>query len=183
MTSHYWHKLKHRGKVILIWLLLVDIAFNVADMIVHFDPNFYRWIEAGIVFVLWGCLALGIEHQIGRLCEDCIREVPLNGSLQAQKWEWHLATVHFGYGSGSKRRSVLRLVGLGIVFLGLYYGLKPLVGRDGPSAVLDLVIVWWMWSNLRHDRVQPWCKRCGWDDGGGGRIEMPTPDPGTRVPA
>lgn len=184
MTSHYWHKLKHRGKAILIWCILTYVVWAVAEMFVHIDPTFARWVEVARVFVFWFGMMLGIEHNFGQLCEDCMSEMPLNGSLQAEKWDRHLATVHFFTGStGGRRRMILRLVLISAVLLGLYYGAQPLIGEDIPNIVLSLLCAWWLWSQVRHDRVQPWCKRCGWDDGGGGRIEMPTPDPGTRVPA
>jgi hypothetical protein len=178
MKSHRWHKLQHHGKLIFVWAVAAYIPWLIFEMFAHVPQSVSRGVNTADTVAIFLAMFLTFEHITGRLCEHCITEMPLNGALQAQKWERHLATVHFFVGtSEGRRKSLLRLAVIAAVALGAYYALEALIGGYLPDIVFNLVTAWWLWSQLRHDRVQPWCKRCGWDDGGGGRIMMPDPDP------
>jgi hypothetical protein len=171
MNSHIFHRIGHyslqtmlAGDVLLLGLAVADVFLDVPDRI------------TGIALAAWTLTLVVVAGSMfvhgRRLCEPCIARMPLDGQEKAARWERHLATFHFLIDQP------WRLVVAAAVWIGAGYVLDPLIGGPGANVVLYSLVIWWVWSTLRHEKVEPWCKRCGWgEDGDEEWVPESTPDP------
>jgi len=125
------------------------------------------------------CLALvvySMHIELTRLCIDCMRAVPADGSVRARRLRLVLRGEHL-------KVSLLLgvLLGPGIV----EYIVAPIRQHGGGDPGLWLLMVWILasaYSTVVHRRLRLWCPYCR-RRGGGGGIPEPSPEPtlvGTR---
>lgn len=127
-------------------------------------------VAAGIGVVGFAFCFGTLAHERS-LCEPCINEMPPNGPQKAEDWDRYLAAFHWLF-RASTRRFLIILV-LWVTFNLTSSHLFP----DRVSAVLTFIpVATVLVLQMRHNRVVPWCKRCGWEDGGEHEF-VPDPDP------
>lgn len=149
--------------------------FQVGILIATFLPISDRvmsvFLMLGIVIIAFAFI-FGTSVHARSLCEPCISEMPLNGPQKAEDWERYLAAFHWLFRSGTLRY---------IFVLAAWLAFNQVTSRllpDKPSTVLvGIPAIAMFVLIMRHTRVMPWCKRCGWDEGGGKEITAPSPDP------
>jgi hypothetical protein len=165
--QHFVHRSGHH-----VWRLLLGFEFGLVVLCFLPVPAM-----VGAVLVMVGIAVVGFAfvfglwlHQ-GSLCEPCIAEMPLNGPQKAEDWDRYLAAYHWVSGSGNRRSLTLYIVWLGVVFVAnLWLPVRVSVPLTlVPMMALNVL-------DMRHSRIRPWCKRCGWDEGGEHEF-VPTPDP------
>lgn len=171
---HFVHRSGHHLWRIIFW-------FNIVALVTQFAPVPDRAksivLAAGILTIGFAFIFGSLAHQ-KTLCEPCIAEMPLNGPALAEKWDRYLATFHWLFASGMKRWAAVMVVWLGFNLI-----TGRLLSDNASTVVTFIPATASIMIIMRHNRVYPWCKRCGWDEGNGGFIEMPDPDPSKRVPA
>ncbi|WP_328973356.1 hypothetical protein [Streptomyces sp. NBC_00239] len=139
-------------------------------------------------------IVLRVRHRKGPLCDECIKEMPLDAADEAQnkpRTHRQLALFHSAYGTGRRTQAtgiltlLLTVAGCEPLYLAVGAQLPPEV----PRTALSLALAACACSTLvmrTHNRFQPWCPFCR-DDGRGGDDLEPAPDPqgglGRPVPA
>lgn len=169
--SHLRHKMRHRAKWVVCLYYLFASAYVVLDLITGFPDNVDTIVTlVGLGFLL---LALNdmISHARGPLCELCITDMPLNGPEMAEQWSRQRRLYHWV--NESNKRFLL----VGAVFMTISLVFIVALSVPGSALLVNLPLSYWLYANIRHDQVQPWCKLCGWDEGGGYEEWVPDPDP------
>jgi hypothetical protein len=149
---------------VLIAAILTTVALGVLP-----SPG-GSLLVAGVTLVLLVVVVatwVQLRRHDRSLCERCVRSMPVNPSLDAERFHRRLALAHAGSRPG---------------IIGAY--LAVLVGADvavalAPPAMSGVALVLWasvqstlvylVLSHVTHRRLQPWCPRCG--GGGEGRDE------------
>jgi hypothetical protein len=168
LNRHFFHRISHYAMSFFLAMQIGIMTLAVLDIFTEANP----WVVVIVGFGVFFAGVIGIItwliHRRRLLCEECIEQMPLDGAEKAAQWDRHLATVHvLDHWWG------LLLV---LAYLGSGYILEPLIGRPGSDIFSSGIAVWYLWSIIRHAKVVPWCKRCGWDEGGGEEW-VPEPDP------
>jgi hypothetical protein len=171
-AGHYY---LYVAGVLMLVSDLYNLVFNPRDNLSA--TGLIGWLMTG---ALMGAIYASARHD-RRLCEACIRDMPLNGEERAAKEIWYLRTAH---GRNLRKifvRCVLPYLALAMFCrfgIDLKYPWSNLVG-EGVTVLLLLMNV----VVAKHRRLQPWCPFCHWNDGGSGAAEpSPDPDPSAKVP-
>lgn len=160
-------KHRHWGGQVAIGALLGSVVTDWIPM-----PLWGHRI-AGVI----GILAIGAgavmtaSHRVGALCEDCIEAMPLDGPEAAQRRKGRLRLFH----------KIAEKPG-GYIYLGTIAVLLTVgaffKSRSAPGLIMSglaaLCVAGHIGLQLLHQRLQPWCPFCHWDDGG---EKEPSPDP------
>lgn len=127
------------------------------------------------VAVIWGVtlLAALVHDQSAALCIRCIKEVPADAPVRAQRRMLVLWFHHF------TARPVVAVLALSLLFFGP--NLLMLALHLHVSALTAVPGILWGFfcasAAWQHRQLRPWCSYCrGWDDGGD---HEPSPDPVT----
>lgn len=164
--AKWWWRLGHHGNIVrCVTYVMIGVA-----MLTGTGDEWWAWVVLGLWLLTGVCAA---RHDFQALCVRCLREVPDDGSAQAQAKDHHLVNAHR---SDTLRGSALKL----LVFVagGLAF---QFVNQALGNALYCVVFVWVgydFYSASVHRPLKPWCKYCPRDDGGGpDGAPTPTPDP------
>jgi len=153
--GHYAPQLLSVSIVAVIALACQPYAFGSAAV-----------LAAGLllVFVLltWARMR---EHD-RRLCEHCVRSMPLNAAEAAARYQRRFWLAH----SGSRPRYLIPYL---VVLIGSNFLTTTTAGRIG-WAVIQSSMIYLILAYSSHRTLQPWCPWCS-DGGGGSEVEDPTP--------
>lgn len=152
-------------------MLWFQVGILVATFLPIPDRAMVGLLALGIVTITFA-VVFGVFAHARTLCEPCISDMPLNGPQKAEDWERYLAAFHWLFRS-STRRSIVILV----LWLGFNQLTARLLSDEVSTVLVSVPTISVFVMIMRHSRVQPWCKRCGWDEGGGNFVETPSPDP------
>jgi hypothetical protein len=125
------------------------------------------WPVLLAVLGLAGYLALCVFAHNRRLCERCIGSVPLDASKVAERYGLRFRVAHLF------EHRVLALSFLAAVLGCAAVAAHP-VGRYA-WAVAQASLVYLLFVYVTHQRLQPWCPRCG--HGGEERSAPTRPNP------
>ena len=153
-------RLGHHGAAMLNFSILAAVAVGL------FPPPGLLGLTlplALMIFVLFGWVLMR-QHDRG-LCEQCVREMPLDPAGRAQTLRRRFWMAHLG----SQPRFLLPYfaVLIGSNFTTTSYG------RWG-WALAQLSLVYLVLSYTTHRKLQPWCPWCR-SDGGGEKVDDPDP--------
>jgi hypothetical protein len=157
----------HWGSSILVVCILAAIALGVQPPPAGTPMAMYLpLLLFAFVIMSW----IYMRQHDRRLCELCMRAMPLDASLVASRFQRRFAVAH---ASASRK-----LVGFYLVLLIGSNFLLPfgLVGRIF-WAVTQSSMIYLVLAYSSHRRFQPWCPRCTDGGGGGGEDEVDVPDP------
>ena len=155
----------HRAPYLLIAAILATIALGVGPVSASPRAVFTPVLLLGFVLVSW----LLMRQHDRRLCEACVRAMPLNPAATAVKQRRRFAVTH----AGANPRVVLPYL---VVLIGSNF-LPGTVGRI-VWALVQLTMVYLILSYSSHRTLQPWCPWCR--GGGGGDDEDEPVDDGPR---
>jgi hypothetical protein len=159
----------HWGSQLLIAAILVTIA-NVL-MPLPYDSAGAALVPVLLVLMVLASWLLMREHD-RRLCEDCMRSLPLNPALDAARFRRRLMLAHL---AADRRVVVGYLLVLLASNLVLDARLVPHELGRPLWAVVQSTMVYLVLAYSTHRRLQPWCRQCG--GGGEDRQDMDAPDP------
>lgn len=169
LNRHTLHRAGHYGRRVILGVYMASIGYLLADLAVGLPKGLVDalgWFQTATVMTA----VIGNVVHSRRLCEACIAQMPLDGSELAQRWDRQLRTVHL-----CMDQPLGFVAGMLAVIVGLTLA-SAWITTTGSHLILCVLLAWFWWSLIRHERVQPWCKRCGWDDGGEWS-EVSDPDP------
>jgi hypothetical protein len=113
---------------------------------------------------------LAMRSHDRRLCEHCVRALPLDAGRRAERYHRRFATVHL-----ATHKPFL------FGYLAVLIGVNLVPGTPGRVlwVAAQLSMIYLIQSHVAHRRFQPWCPRCR---GGGGsdREDVPEPLPDDR---
>jgi hypothetical protein len=159
----------HWGSQVLIAALFVTIAIVVRPL--PYDSAAMTLVPVLLVLTVVASWLLMRQHD-RRLCEDCLRGLPLNPAQDAARFRRRLMLAHL---AGDRRVVVSYLLLLLASNLALVPGsVPPVVGRALWAAVQSTMI-YLMLAYGTHRRLQPWCPQCR--GGGDDRQDADAPDP------
>lgn len=166
----------HWGSQVLIAAILVTIAIVLR-------PLPYGSPAAALVPVLLVLMVLAswllMRQHDRRLCEDCMRSLPLDPAQDADRLRRRLRLAHL---VADRRLVVGYLLLLLASNLVLLENLVPSeVGRPLWAAVQSTMI-YLVLAYSTHRRLQPWCRHCGGggDDSQEGDAPVPLPTGSSR---
>ena len=103
-----------------------------------------------------------------RLCEHCVMSMPLNAAETAGKYKRRFWMAH----TGSEKRFLIPYL---VVLIASNFATGP-AGKTFWAA-MQLSMIYLIFSNTTHRRLQPWCPWCSDNGGGGEEREDVTPPP------
>ncbi|GAB0105262.1 hypothetical protein JMUB6875_42400 [Nocardia sp. JMUB6875] len=136
------------------------------------------WVSVTLAGLVTAAFTVGtvvsvLHMELTRICAACMRAVPADAPVRAQRRRWLLRVAHVGSGrSGLHLFAVIAVSTLAAVLAGIR-------GRyvTVPMAFWPLLV---SYAGLIHHRLRPWCPYCPrWDDGGD--LQEPSPDPSDRI--
>lgn len=138
------------------WLLTAVLGLLIVLTVVPQAAGLLRWrvlvLVLLLVFAAAVYLAVTLLAHGRRLCEHCMRALPLDASTVAQRHRLRFRTAHLF------ERRPLAIGYLGVVVASSLLYTHP-VGRYVWAAVQGslayLLVVY-----VTHQRLQPWCPRC-----------------------
>lgn len=146
------------------WAIGVIAALEVPYYLQAENPLFGLVQLATVVPVL-----IGIFHiSFARLCIRCLSQIPRDGAQRAVRHGWLLRLYHRQL--GLKAWLILLVVMAATPVVLAAVGLPRWLGVP-----VDVYWYAWLMSLWVHHRLRLWCPGC--DDGDGGWIEEPSPDP------
>jgi hypothetical protein len=158
----------------------------MSTFIGHYAPRVLLGVVASLVFLTVAPIPAGVSAQIvfgallvlmtltlvlavaifshnRRLCERCIRSVPLNASAVASKYKARFRIAHY-----FERRAFAAAYLLAVT-ASSFFGFHP-AGKY-PWAVVQASLGYLLLVYATHQRLQPWCPFCR---GGGEHEVVPT---------
>ena len=147
-------------------ILIVSIGLVIAVGFYPPGPSASLLVGLGLVFFILGTWVMLRAHDRS-LCEHCVRDMPLNPSAQAQRYQRRFWMSH----TGAEPRFVLPYIA---VLIGSNFFFAGTVGRIG-WALVQASMIYLILSYATHRRLQPWCPWCS--SGGGGDEVHDAPDP------
>ena len=159
----------HWGSQVLIAAILVTIAIVLRPL--PSDSPAVTLVPILLVLTVVTSWRLMRQHD-RRLCEDCLRGLPLNPAQDADRFRRRLMLAHL---AGDRRVVVGYLLLLLASNLALDPGPVPSVVGRALWAAVQSTMVYLMLAYGTHRRLQPWCPQCG--GGGGDRQDADAPDP------
>ena len=152
------HRWGHWGSQVLIAAILVTIA-NVLRPL-RYDSPAAALVPVLLVLMVLASWLLMRQHD-RRLCEDCMRSLPLDPAQDAVRFRRRLMLAHLASDRRLALGYVLLLLASNLV---LIESLVPSeLGRPLWAAVQSTMVYLVLAYNT-HRRLQPWCRQCG---GGG----------------
>lgn len=149
--------------------------FLMVGIVLLHDPYSLALV---IVSVLSGTAVIRASHrhQFHYLCPRCAAATPLNGPEAAERHQRMLYATHWLLDNRRKGMTWLR-TGYSVVMVVALYALL-LARAPWWALLLPGVAIYALWAaeawlRLRHRPLQPWCKLCGWGDGGGDEEVVP----------
>ena len=115
-----------------------------------------------VIFVVLLAWLLMRQHD-RRLCERCVRSLPLNPSQDAARLRRRFRVTHMA----AEPRILMPYL---VVLIGSNFATST-PGRVG-WAIIQLSMVYLIVAHATHRRLQPWCPWCS-PDGGGSRADEP----------
>lgn len=150
------------GLALLCLVPLIPVVTDASPRIIALP------LLAGLVLLL-----IGAYRHMGHLCAQCVKTMPLDPGLIADRRRWMLRLVHrFPDLRKWSALAPLLLFAALVVAATVYISLAVLSLAHTAAAVLWVAIE-------THFRYQPWCPWCR-HGGGGGGDDTPTPEPGPR---
>ncbi len=116
-----------------------------------------------VVLLTW----LLMRQHDRRLCERCVRSLPLNPSQVAVRLRRRFRVTH----AAAEPRFLIPYL---VVLIGSNFA-TSMPGRVG-WAIIQLSMIYLIIAHTTHRRLQPWCPWCS-PDGGGDRAGDPDPVP------
>jgi len=159
----------HYGSQVLIAAILVTIAIVLRPL--SYDSPATTLVPLLLILTVVASWLLMRQHD-RRLCEDCLRGLPLNPDQEAARFRRRLRLAHL---AGDRRVVVGYLLLLLASNLALDPGPVPSVVGRALWAAVQSTMVYLMLAYGTHRRLQPWCPQCG--GGGGDRQDADVPDP------
>ena len=166
--SRFARRWGHWGSQVLIAAILVSIAIVLRPL--PYDSPEAALVPVLLVLVVLASWLLMRQHD-RRLCEDCMRSLPLDPAQDAARFRRRLRLAHL---VADRRLVVGYLLLLLASNLLLVESLVPAeLGRLLWGAVQSTMIYLVLAYNT-HRRLQPWCRQCG---GGGDDSQEDAPVP------
>jgi hypothetical protein len=137
-------------------MLAAAIVGVVAIQFVPIDPVSGLGVSIVLFAFVLLCWLLLREHD-RRLCEQCVREMPLNPADEAKRLHRRFWMAH----TGSEPRFLVPYL---IVLISSNFATST-IGRAGWAAI-QLSMIYLIMSQATHRKLQPWCPWCS--PGGGG---------------
>lgn len=154
------------------WLLTTVLGLLIVLTVAPQVAGLLRWrvliLVMLLVFAAAVYLAVTLFQHGRRLCEHCIRALPLDASTVAQRYRVRFRTAHLF------ERRPLAFGYLGVVVASSLLYDHP-VGRYVWAAV-QATLAYLLVVYVTHQRLQPWCPRCR-----AGGEEMTAPSSPTPV--
>lgn len=151
----------------LIYVLVIAAVTRVASWF-----HLLVGVNQAATFALVICWMAAIVHRVlGTLCVQCMKDVPADAPVRAERYKRLLRFAHFS----TTRLGIL--TAMGIYLAPLVVGIiHPLNASTEllylPTDVWFFAVIYTEWQ---HHRLRPWCPYCRrWDDGGD---HEPAPDP------
>ena len=141
----------HHAPRILLGVVGVLVVLTVAPM----PPEVSAQLLFGLLMtlmVLTMVLAVAIFSHNRKLCERCIRSVPLNASAVASRYGARFRVAHFF------ERKVFAGLYLAAVAASSFFGFHP-AGKY-PWAAVQASLGYLLLVYATHQRLQPWCPFC-----------------------
>ena len=159
----------HWASQVLIAAILVTIAIVLRPL--PYDSPAVTLVPMLLVLTVVTSWLLMRQHD-RRLCEDCLRGLPLNPAQDADRFRRRLMLAHL---AGDRRVVVGYLLLLLASNLALDPGPVPSVVGRALWAAVQSTMVYLMLAYGTHRRLQPWCPQCG--GGGDDRQDADAPAP------
>lgn len=142
----------HRAPYLLVAAILATVGLRVAPAPMAAVVPLTCLVLA-VVMVGW----LTLRQHDRRLCEACLRAMPLDPAAAASRSRWRLATVH---AAGNPR--------LLAPYLAVVIGSNFWPGAVGVIVwtAAQLSLAYLVLAHVRHRLLQPWCPWCQGGDGG-----------------
>jgi hypothetical protein len=151
------------------WLLTAVLGLLIVLTVVPQVTELLQWRVMIPVFAAAVFLAVALFAHGRRLCEHCIRALPLDASTVAQRYRVRFRTAHLF------ERRPLAFGYLGVVLTSSLLYDHP-VGRY-VWAVAQATLAYLLVVYVTHQRLQPWCPQCR---AGGEELTAPSaPNPVT----
>lgn len=149
------------------WLLTTVLGLLIVLTVVPQVGHLFRWRVLIVVMLLVFAVAVYLAGTLfahgRRLCERCIKALPLDASTVAQRYRVRFRTAHL-----FERRPLA--VGYLAVVVGSSFLYDHPVGRYAWAAV-QATLVYLLLVYVTHQRLQPWCPQCR---GGGEELTAPS---------
>lgn len=157
-----------------IALAAVDFARMVVPWLV---PRILLVAASAAMFLCW--FVAGLHVHLARLCVRCMREVPADAPVRAERFRWALRFHHEAFRLRALLVWLLILLALALLRQHLYTPEELAAGAgEWADLVIDVYLLAAGSALWFHHRHRPWCPYCPrWDDGDDEREEIPTPDP------
>jgi hypothetical protein len=144
------------------------IAAVVARVAVWFGLLVNVGYAVMVVFVVGSMITL-LHHASGRMCIRCMRDVPADAPVRAQRQKMILRFSHF------TMTPLAILVLLVLTFAPMFIARLLPTESQLPYVPQSLWVFMLAYAELVHHRLRPWCPYCrDWDDEGD---PEPSPDP------
>lgn len=121
-------------------------------------------IAAAVLIVLVVAAYLLMRRHDRRLCEHCVRALPLMAAEQAHRKRLRFHTAH----------ALSNRWGLGYPLVIVGVGFIPGLAGSILSTITQLGLVYLIRCAVTHSRLQPWCPRCR-NGGTDQKTESPRP--------
>lgn len=145
----------HRAAPVAIWTLLASCALDIYMYVSTANTPMWLLPAAGlmIMVVLIGSLVALFFHG-RRLCEPCIRDMPLDCAAKAKRNYWHFWFIHtLDRNKKIYWACILALIVASFIFNGL---IGLILGVVFKLAGVEII-----YGSVAHKKLQPWCPWCG----------------------
>lgn len=174
MNSHSLHRISHHGYQALIGAQATAFVLTVLSLFSDPASQFTAATEvfASLIITITAVISMGlvIFHRT-RLCEPCLARMPLNGAELAQQWQRSLRWTH-------RLHDPVQAPFLVLTALLVMFSVDVVAGPKTADLLMYVAVIAHLRAVVRHDNVQPWCKRCHWCRGDDDETAVaPTPSP------
>lgn len=161
----------HWGAQFLIAAILVTIAIALRPL--PYDSPAAALVPVLLVLMVLASWLLMRQHD-RRLCEDCMRSLPLDPAQDAARFRRRLMLAHLATDRRLVGGYLLLLLASNLV---LIENLVPSdLGRPLWAAVQS-TMVYLVLAYTTHRRLQPWCPQCGGGGDDSQEADAPVPLP------